>query len=59
MTNDQFEQKMRADLEAAKADGNREAAGTLETALALWTRLSGPERRRFRRDYQRRKATRS
>lgn len=59
MTNDEFKDKMTADLADSQEAGNTEVVSTLETALALWARLSGPERRRFRRDYQRRKATRS
>lgn len=59
MTNEQFEAKMKADLEASRKAGNAEAASTLRTALTLWGRLTGPERRKFRRDFQRRKASRS
>ena len=57
MTNEQFEAKMKADLEESRKAGNTEAASTLQTALTLWNKLTGPERRRFRRHYQRRKAS--
>ena len=57
MTNDEFKDKMTADLAAAQEAGNTEAVSTLETALALWEKMNRTEKRAFRRDYDRRRST--
>lgn len=57
MTNDEFKDKMTADLAAAQEAGNTEAVSTLETALALWEKMNRTEKRAFRRDYDRRRRT--
>lgn len=57
MTNDEFKDKMEADMAAAQQVGNTEAVSTLETALALWAKMTRTEKRAFRRDYDRRRRT--
>lgn len=57
MTNDEFKDKMTADLAAAQEAGNTEVVSTLETALALWEKMNRIEKRAFRRDLGRRLST--
>lgn len=57
MTNDEFKDKMTADLADAQEAGNTEVVSTLETALALWEKMNRIEKRAFRRDYDRRRRT--
>lgn len=57
MTNEEFKDKMEADMAAAHEAGNTEAVSTLETALALWEKMNRTEKRAFRRDYDRRRRT--
>lgn len=57
MTNDEFKDKMEADMAAAQQVGNTEAVSTLETALALWEKMNRTEKRAFRLDYDRRRRT--
>lgn len=57
MTNDEFKDKMTADMAAAQEAGNTEAVSTLETAIALWAKMTRTEKRAFRRDYDRRRRT--
>lgn len=57
MTNDEFKDKMTADLAEAQEAGNTEVVSTLETALALWEKMNRTEKRAFRRDYDRRRRT--
>ena len=55
MTNEEFKDKMTADKAAAQEAGNTEAVSTLETALALWAKMTRTEKRAFRRDYDHRR----
>lgn len=57
MTNDEFKDKMTADLADAQEAGNTEVVSTLETALALWEKMNRIEKRAFRRDFGRRLST--
>lgn len=57
MTNDEFKDKMTADMAAAQEAGNTEVVSTLETALALWEKMNRIEKRAFRRDYDRLRRT--
>lgn len=58
MTNDQFREHLRQKLDALHKDdpGNMEQVSLLTSALKIMTYGTGPERRRFRRDYERRLA---
>ena len=55
MTNEEFKTKMEVEMAAAKQAGNTEAVSTLETALALWAKMTRTEKRAFRRDFDRRR----
>ena len=60
MTNEQFTKHLREKIDAVKQEldptHREEQLKLLQSALKIMTYGTGPERRRFRRDYERRTA---
>lgn len=56
MTNEQFREHLKGALDALYRDdpGNKEQVSLLTSAIKIMTYGTGPERRRFRRDFERR-----
>lgn len=56
MTNEQFREHLKGKLDALHRDdpGNKEQVSLLTSAIKIMTYGTGPERRRFRRDFERR-----